>query len=86
MQLKTKTLEPLPDDLKPYQQQVFELIDSVYSDAKLPEIGNDRGSKTNPLNDNFDKKEFKELWGRINKKAVYTVHFDSDELVGKCVS
>lgn len=76
---------PLPDDLKPYEQQVFQLIESVYSDAQLPAIEDDRAAKTNPLNDNFHKKEFQALWGRINKKAVYSVHFDSDELIDKCV-
>jgi len=83
--VKESSLAELPVDLIQYKEQIYLLIDSVYSDAKLPEIENDRGTKTNPLNDNFEKKEFKELWGRINKKAVYTVHFDSDELVEKCV-
>ncbi|MFQ5752844.1 MAG: restriction endonuclease subunit R, partial [bacterium] len=76
---------PLPEDLKPYEEQVFQLIESVYSDANLPAIEDDRKSKTNPLNDNFHKKEFKELWTRINKKAVYAVQFDSAELVKKCI-
>ena len=40
---------------------------------------------TNPLNANFEKKEFQELWARINQKAVYRVEFDSAELVRKCV-
>ncbi len=83
--VKNEMLAPLPEDLQPYKEQVFQLIDSVYSDANLPQIENDRGTKTNALNANFDKKEFKELWNRINKKAVYSVHFDSSELVEKCV-
>ena len=83
--LKSEELANLPEDLQPYKEQVFQLIDSVYSDAKLPEVENDRGAKTNPLNDNFEKKEFKELWSRINRKAAYSVHFDSDELVQKCI-
>jgi type III restriction enzyme len=83
--VKNNTVATLPEELKPYEQQIFQLIESVYSDAKLPVIENDRGAKTNPLNDNFYKKEFKELWGRINKKAVYSVHFESKELVDKCV-
>ncbi|MFC1509694.1 restriction endonuclease subunit R, partial [Candidatus Omnitrophota bacterium] len=83
--IKNETLAPLPDDLKPYKEQVFQLIDSVYSDEKLPQIENDRGAKTNPLNANFERKEFKELWHRINNKAAYSVHFDSHELVDKCV-
>jgi type III restriction enzyme len=83
--VKNETLAPLPDDLTPYKEQIFQLIDSVYSDAKQLQIENDRGAKINPLNANFDKKEFKELWSRINKKAAYGVHFDSSELVKKCV-
>lgn len=83
--VKNDTLAPLPDELKVYKDQIFELIDSVYSDAKLPQIEDDRAAKANSLNANFDKKEFKELWNRINKKAVYTVHFDSSELIDKCV-
>tara|TARA_B100000678_G_scaffold231857_1_gene200635 strand:+ start:6369 stop:9488 length:3120 start_codon:yes stop_codon:yes gene_type:complete len=79
------TLAELPDELKPYADQVFQLIDSVFSDAQLPKVGDGRKPKTNPLNTNFDKKEFQELWARINRKAVYRVEFDSAELVTKCV-
>ena len=80
------TLATLPDDLKPYADQVFQLIESVFSDAQLPKIDDGRKPKTNPLNANFEKKEFQALWSRINQRAVYRVEFDSDELVRKCVS
>jgi len=76
---------PLPDDLKPYETQILQLIESVYSDVNFPVIDNDRSTKKNPLNENFNKKEFKELWERINQKAIYTVQFDTEELVEKCV-
>ena len=33
------------------------------------------------LNSNFYKKEFQNLWNRINKKAIYRVEFESDELI-----
>jgi len=82
---KEGTLAPLPDELKLHAEQVFKLIDSVFSDAQMPEIGDDRKAKINPLSKNFEKKEFQELWSRINQKAAYTVHFDTKELVGKCV-
>ncbi len=75
----------LPAELQPYAEQVFQLIDSVFSEARMPQIGDDRKAKVNPLNANFDKKEFQALWGKINRKAAYTVHFETDELVGKCV-
>ena len=52
----------------------------------MPDIGDDRKPKKNPLNSNFEKQEFKELWNRINRKAAYSVDFDSDELVQKAVN
>ena len=60
------------------------MIDSVYSDAELPTVVDDRGAKVNSLNANFCKREFKALWDRINRKAVYSVQFDSAELIQKC--
>lgn len=83
--IKNEELAELPEDLVPYREQIFQLIESVYSDAQIPTPENDRGVKTNPLNSNFEKKEFKELWNRINRKAAYSVHFDSSELVEKCI-
>ncbi|MES0875438.1 hypothetical protein ABSH63_15685 [Sinimarinibacterium sp. HSW-8] len=82
---KDGALAALPPELAPHAEQVFKLIDSVFSESQLPEIGDDRKPKKNPLNANFEKREFKELWNRINRKAVYSVHFDSNELVQKAV-
>ncbi|MBN7775938.1 DEAD/DEAH box helicase family protein [Nitratireductor aquimarinus] len=78
-------LAELPDELKPHAQQVFQLIDGVFSDAQLPKVDDGRKPKTNPLNTNFERKEFQELWARINRKAVYRVEFSSAELIRKCV-
>jgi type III restriction enzyme len=80
------TLAALPAELQPYAEQVFLLIDSVFSDKQLPQFDDDRRPKKNPLNDNFDKQEFKALWSRINRKAAYSVRFDSAELVDKAVT
>ncbi len=78
-------LATLPEELAPHADQVFLLIDSVFSTSQLPQIGDDRKPKTNPLNSNFKKREFQELWSRINRKAVYRVEFDSVELVENCI-
>jgi type III restriction enzyme len=83
---KAESVAGLPAELAPYADQVFALIDSVFSDAQLPAIEDDRKKKPNPLNDNFKKKEFTELWDRINHKAVYSVEFDSRELIQKCIA
>lgn len=82
---KDGALAELPQDLLPHAEQVFQLINSVFSESQLPDIGDDRKPKKNPLNANFDKHEFKALWNRINRKAAYSVDFDSNELVQKAV-
>jgi len=82
---KEGQLAELPPELAVHIEQVFQLIDSVFSDAQFPPIDNGRNAKTNPLNANFDKKEFKELWNRINHKAAYVVDFETPELIKKCV-
>ena len=82
---KEGTLAALPPELVVHADAVFALIDSVFSDAKLPLPDDDRKAKTNPLNANFEKAEFKALWSRINRKAAYTVEFETAELVTKCV-
>ena len=82
---KAETLAELPPELKPYAAQVYQLIDSVFSASQLPEIGDDRRPKKNPLNANFDKQEFKALWSRINRKAAYSVSFQEAELIQKAV-
>ncbi len=83
---KNGTLATLPDELAPLGEQVFKLVDGVFSEAQLPEICDDRRPKKNPLNANFDKQEFKALWSRINRKAAYSVSFEEAELVQKAVA
>ena len=83
---KEDALPELPCVLAPHTEQVIQLIDSLYSDSQLPEIEDHRKKKNNELNANFEKKEFRELWNKINRKAAYAVHFEADELVQKCIN
>src|SRR5699024_5796915 len=77
--------EPTSDVLKSVFDYVWPLVDALYIDIPAPI--NDRKPKKIPLNEaNFHKKEFQDLWDRINHKAVYQVEFDSAELIAKCVS
>lgn len=76
-----ESLAPLPEELQSVAEQVITLIDSVYSDAMLPTFADEHKAKPNRRNENIKKKEFLALWDNINRKAVYTVHFDSEELV-----
>lgn len=77
-------MPPMPAGLDEYHYQVAELIDSLHLDIPAPTDG--RKPKKIPLNEtNFHKREFQELWGRINHKAVYQVDFDSAELINHCI-
>lgn len=76
------TLPKFTDELEPLRNGIFEIIDEILSVG----IQNDRQSKKNHLNTkNFYREEFQALWNRINRKAVYQVKFDSEELIRKAV-
>ncbi|MEG0392243.1 MAG: restriction endonuclease subunit R, partial [Anaerovoracaceae bacterium] len=83
------TVAELPDNLKPMAEGIHLLVQSVYDDSILKDIFTD-GHKTkvteNPLNANFEKKEFQALWNQINHKYAYKVEFDSDELIKKSIA
>ena len=77
--------EPTSEILRPVIDFCRPLVDALYLD--VPRSGEDaRKPKKIPLNEaNFAKKEFRQLWNRINHKAVYQVEFDSAELIQKAV-
>ena len=79
-------LVPLKDNLEPFAKGIHTLVKAIFDPNVLKDMivdGHDTKLKTNPLNDNFDKKEFQDLWKAINKRYAYTVEFDSPELIGK---
>lgn len=80
------TLAPLPDDLLPMAEQVIKLVDSVFSEGQMVQPTDGRKAKRLLPNANFERQEFKALWNRINRKAAYSVHFDSAELVHKAIA
>jgi type III restriction enzyme len=75
---------PTAEALKSIIDFLWPLVDALYLDVPKPTDG--RKPKKIPLNEtNFHKREFQELWGRINQKAVYRVEFDSGELIANCI-
>jgi type III restriction enzyme len=79
-------LAPFPTELSGMEPQIIELVNTVFNGAVMAEMMEDgRKPKSNHRNENFDKKEFQELWQRINRKAIYQVEFKSDDLVKRCI-
>ena len=59
--------------------EIINIIDSIYKPIDITNA-NKTPVKLQLNKVNFDKKEFQELWAKINKKSAYTVDFDSEEL------
>ena len=80
-------IAPLPQKLQPIAEGVTRLINSIF-DPKALEIMVVEEKTTTPdnkLNENFDKAEFQALWQEINHQYVYTVSYDSNELIEKAI-
>ena len=83
------TLAPLPMELEPIGKWVHKLVQGIWNPSTLNDMidnGSTPQTPENALNENFAKKEFQELWNRINHKYAYTVDFDSEELIEKAVN
>ena len=84
------TLAPLSKKLQPISEQVHKLIQGIFDPSALDgmiEDGNEMAEVVNDkLNDNAAKDEFKRLWAEINHRYVYTVHYDSEELIKKSIA
>ncbi len=81
-------LAPLDPKLGPMAEGVTLLINSIFDPSLLNEIVQpDHASKIEPQkpNSNFNKEEFQALWREINHQYVYTVNYDSKELIEKSV-
>lgn len=86
---RNNTLAELPEELSHFKKSIHDLILKTKDDVDLGDMySNANRTKIvdNKLNDNFYKKEFQALWNIINRKYVYTVKFDSKELVKNSIS
>lgn len=87
--LKAGILPKFEDNLAPLTNAIYTRVQTIFDDSvieKMIENGGKPQTPENKLNkENFNKKEFQELWKRINHKFAYTVEFDSEELIRKSV-
>ncbi len=84
------TLEPVSKKLRPMEADIHKLIQGIFDPSALDgmfEDGNKSAEVENgKLNDNASKDEFKALWNEINHRYVYTVHYDSEELITNAIN
>ena len=81
-------LAPLPPKLQPISEGVMKLVAGIFNPKVLDDMVEPVETTTpeNNLNENFDNERFLEMWNEINNKYVYTVHYDSNELIEKVVA
>lgn len=75
------------DDLKPFKEEYVALMKKLYLANNTKLVNDERRENIKNLvpNSNFMKKEWQELWNKINYKSVYEVDFDSYELIKKAI-
>ncbi|MCL1941676.1 MAG: DEAD/DEAH box helicase family protein [Synergistaceae bacterium] len=79
----------LPEELAPLSNGIHTLIQAIFDPDVLKDMienGHDAKIKDNPLNENFYRQEFQELWKEINRKYNYTVEFGNPELIAKSIA
>ena len=79
----------VPEKLKGFESCVAELMQNICTTANFKAAEDESANNINePVlkpNDNFDRKEFQDLWKKIKVKTVYEVDFASYELIEKCI-
>lgn len=88
--LRNGALAPLSRKLEPMGEQIHKLVQSIFDPSAFDDMIEDANKKAEVVNDHLNenaaKEEFKRLWEQINHRYVYTVHYDSEELIKKSVA
>lgn len=81
------TVAPLPQQFQSIAGGITRLINSIFDPKALDDMVVEEKTviPENKLNDNFNKSEFQALWKEINHQYVYTVSYDSNELIEKAI-
>ena len=86
--LAAEALAPYGSHLAPMAEGITRLINSIFDASQLDGM-TENGAKTKlpdpELNANFYRDEFQALWKAINHQYVYTVSYNSDELIEKSI-
>lgn len=86
--LAAEALVPYGEKLAPMTEGITMLINSIFDPSLLDGMTENGGKTKLPepkLNANFYREEFQALWKEINHQYVYTVSYNSDELIKNAV-
>ena len=71
-----------------FKEDITKMISNIYNADNFNSTTNARKEdvKTLSLNANFMKKEFQDLWNKINVKTIYEVDFNTNEIIERAIS
>ena len=74
------------DEWEGCKKAITQVLDKVFDPAAI-KVSDGRGKTVARFReDRFKKKEFQELWQRINSKTYYEVDFDTDRLIAQSIA
>ncbi|MCX6244654.1 MAG: DEAD/DEAH box helicase family protein [Bacteroidetes bacterium] len=69
------------------KESILNILDTIYNPkTMMPENARSNNVELKFDKNRFDRKDFQELWKRINIKTAYVVDFETDELIQKSIS
>lgn len=73
------------EELNDMKDGIIAALDTVFNPSSVKPEDARKPKTANFQQENFDKKEFQNLWKRINQRTYYQVNFDTSDLVEKSI-
>lgn len=73
------------EELNDMKDGIIAVLDTVFNPSSVKPDDARKPKEAKFQKDNFAKKEFQELWKRINRRTYYQVNFDTSDLVKKAI-
>lgn len=73
------------DDYNEYKGDIIKKLDSVFNPTAVKPENARHVREAKFISQKFERKEFQDLWRKINHQTYYTVEFQTDELIEKAV-
>ena len=73
------------EELNDMKNGIIAALDTVFNPSSVKPEDARKPKTANFQQENFDKKEFQNLWKRINQRTYYQVNFDTSDLVEKSI-
>src|SRR5574344_1856409 len=73
------------DRMNDMKDGIIAALDTVFNPSSVKPEDARKPKAANFQKENFDKKEFQNLWKRINQRTYYQVNFDTTDLVKKSI-